>query len=111
MATIRIPVPLRPLTGDQAHVSVTGGTAGEVLDALIAAHPDLGPALLADGGDLATSTYESINLMVGREDINELQGRATPVSESDRLTLLRTWPAAISGGRQWNQPVGSAPPD
>ena len=110
MPTVRIPVPLRSLTGDQATVSVDGGTAGEFLDALLAAHPGLGSEIM-DGDGLKTSTYESINLLVNRQDINELEGRATAVASDATLILLRTWPAAISGGKQFNQPVGAEPPD
>jgi hypothetical protein len=110
MPTVRIPVPLRSLTGDQATVSVDGGTAGEVLDALLAAHPDLTSEIM-EGDGPKTSTYESINLMVGRRDMNELEGRATPVASDATLMLLRTWPAAISGGKQFNQPIGAEPPE
>lgn len=111
MATIRIPVPLRELTGGSAHVTIDGTTAGELIDGLVAAHPAIGSKLLDDGDELTTSTYESINFVIGRSDIRELAGRATPVRDGDKVMLLRTWPAAISGGRQWNQPVGAEPPE
>jgi len=110
MPFVRIPAPLRSHTGDQAQVSVDGATAGEVLDNLVAAHPGLGPEIL-DGGELKTSTYESMNLLIRRSDYREIDGRATPVAPDEKVMLLRTWPAAISGGKQWNQPVGAAPPD
>ena len=111
MATIRIPVPLRELTGGSAHVAVDGSTAGEIIDGLIAAFPAIESQLIGEGDELTTSTYESINLVVGRSDIRELAGRATPITDTDKVMLLRTWPAAISGGRQWNQPVGAEPPE
>lgn len=110
MPDVRIPVPLRPLTGDQANVTVAGSTAGEVIDGLLAAHPDLSSEIISGDG-LSTSTYESINLLIGREDMNELEGRDTPVDDTTAIKLLRTWPAAISGGKQWNQPVGAEPPE
>ena len=110
MPHVRIPVPLRTLTGDASVVDVAGATVGEALDSLFAQHPDLA-AEVSEDGELKTSTYESFNLLVGREEAGELQGRDTPLAPDQSVMLLRTWPAAISGGKQWNQDVGSAPPD
>ena len=110
MPMVRLPVPLRPLAGGNASVSVAGSTAGQALESLLDSHPDLREKLLA-GDAMASSTYESINLMLGYEDVQELDGWDTPVGDSDVLRIVRTWPAAISGGKQWNQPVGAEPPD
>jgi molybdopterin converting factor small subunit len=110
MATVRIPVPLRSFTGGQAAVEAAGDTAGEALQALFEAHPELRDQI-TDGDKMASSTYESINVMLGYEEIGELEGWATSISKSDILRIVRTWPAAISGGKQWNQPVGAEPPE
>jgi len=110
MPTVRIPVPLRRYAGDQARVEAQGDTAGAVLDDLTRQWPELGDFLFDDDGDFVTSTYESVNVLLGFEDVRELEGRATPVGSSDELMILRTWPAAISGGKQWNQPIGAEPP-
>jgi len=110
MPTVRIPVPLRPLTGGLAEVAAAGDTAGAVLDSLLAGHPGLAEQLM-DGTKMSSSTYESINMMLGYEEVGELEGWDTPVGEGDTLRIIRTWPAAISGGRQWNQPVGAEPPE
>ncbi len=98
MATVRIPPPFRGITGNQREVSVSGATAGAVLDELVRRFPELNDALYDDKGELRTTTGESINVLLGTRDIRELRGRDTPVSDSDRLLILRTWPAAISGG-------------
>ena len=110
MPTVRIPVPLRPLTGGLAEVAAAGDTAGSVLESLLADHPGLREQLM-DGTKMSSSTYESINMMLGYEDIGEIGGWDTPINHSDTLRIIRTWPAAISGGRQWNQPVGAEPPE
>jgi len=100
MPTVRIPKSFRKVTGGEANVTVTGATAGETLDNLLQHYPDLRQHLYDDNGELITTTHESINVLLGKYDIRELDGRATAVGETDRLMILRTWPAVISGGQQ-----------
>ena len=100
MPTVRIPKPLRKIADGAAQVSMAGSTAGEVLDNLLQRYPDLRPHLYDDGGQLITTTDESINVILNKHDIRELEGNDTPLRDSDRLLILRTWPAAISGRRQ-----------
>jgi len=112
MPTVRLPHPLREHTQGQAEVPVSGATAGAALDDLTAKYPALSDYLFDAGGQLVSSNYESINVLVNKLDIRELAGRETPLAAEDRLVILRSWPAAISGGRQWNQPIGAdAPPE
>ena len=110
MPTIRLPIPMRIYANGQARVAVAGKTAGDLLDDLVSKHPELKTQLFDGGKDLKSSTYESMNIMLGYHDIRELKGRDTPVAADECLMIIRTWPAAISGGRQWNQPVGAPPP-
>ena len=112
MPIVRLPHPLREHTQGQAEVPVQGATAGAALDDLTTRYPALAPFLFNDKGQFVTSNYESINVLVNKQDIRELKGRETPLADVDRLVILRSWPAAISGGRQWNQPIGAdAPPE
>ena len=48
--TIRIPTTLRPLTAGAGEVEVDGGTVGEALAALEAAHPGFGSRILDEAG-------------------------------------------------------------
>lgn len=100
MPTVRIPKPFRKVTGGEALVSTAGATVGEALDDLLQRFPDLKSRLFDDSGELITTTDESINVILNKYDIRELQGNETPLSDSDRLLILRTWPAAISGKRK-----------
>lgn len=100
MPTIRIPKPFRQHTGGETNVLATGSTAGEALADLLRRYPELQPHLYDHNGDLITTTHESINILLHKSDIRELAGPSTPLDESDRLMILRTWPAAISGGEQ-----------
>ena len=51
-ATVKIPPVLRPQTGGQAAVSATGSTVGDVLKAVVEAHPDARQQLFAGDDDL-----------------------------------------------------------
>ena len=110
MPTIRIPIPLRKYTDGEGNVAVEGATVGAVFDDLNGRFPELKQYIFDDEGDFVTSTYESVNILIGNQDVRELGGVDTALNDTDRLMIVRTWPATMSGGRQWNKPVGEAPP-
>ena len=91
MPSLRIPTPLRAYTAGNSEITIQGQTAGEALNDLIALHPGLKPHLFNDEGSLRPF----VNLFLGEENINELQGLDTPINETDRLLLI----PSIAGGR------------
>jgi len=91
MATVRIPPVLRTQTGGQSEVSAEGATVGEVLRALIAAHPETESQLFGDDGDL--NRY--VNVYLNDEDVRVLSGLDTAVKDSDTVHIL----PAMAGGR------------
>lgn len=90
MATVRIPTPLRKLTGGQEQVSIAAATIGELIEALERAHPGLRERLVDDKGQVR----RFINLFVGDEDIRFLSGLATPLAEGTEVSIV----PAIAGG-------------
>ena len=110
MPTVRIPIPLRKYTDGHGDVSVQGSTVGEAFEDLTGRYPDLSDYLYDDADEFVTTTYESINVFAGTQDVRELAGVETQLKETDRLLIVRTWPATMSGGRQWNKPVGEEAP-
>ena len=90
MTTVRIPTSLRGLTGNQRELRFTGATVGEVLHQLGRAHPQLGARVLDGQG--AVRRY--INVFLNDEDIRFLAELATPVADTDCLTLV----PAMAGG-------------
>jgi adenylyltransferase/sulfurtransferase len=88
--TVSIPTPLRSFTGGHDAVAVPGGTVGEVLDGLLAAHTGLRRHLVQDDGRLRTF----VNLYLNDTDIRQLESTATPVSAGDVLTIV----PSIAGG-------------
>ncbi|HET9554262.1 MAG TPA: ThiF family adenylyltransferase [Anaeromyxobacteraceae bacterium] len=87
---VRIPTPLRGLTGHRAEVRASGGTVREVLGALEAAHPGLGERLLDGRGALR----RYVNLFLNEEDLRALGGLDAAVRDGDRLTVV----PAVAGG-------------
>ena len=64
---------------------------GEVLTALVEAHPETREQILAEDGEL--NRY--VNVYINDEDVRVLDGLATPVAEADALVIL----PAMAGGR------------
>ena len=96
---INIPTPLRTYTGGEQTVSVPGATVGEALQALVATYPDLHQHLYTGEGKLRSF----VNLHLNDDDIRYLpQKEATPVSESDELSII----PSIAGGSSF---VGTRP--
>ncbi len=91
MAKILIPTPLRQFTGNADTVEATGATVGELLGALIAAHPDLKKNLYNDEGKLRSF----VNVYVNDEDIRYLAKEKTEVAAGDTVSII----PSIAGGR------------
>jgi adenylyltransferase/sulfurtransferase len=90
MPKILIPTPLRQYTGKQDTVQVGGGTVGEALSALTTQHQDLRRNLYTDEGKLRSF----VNVYLNDEDIRYLSKEATPVKESDTISIV----PSIAGG-------------
>lgn len=89
--TVRIPGPLRRLTGGSAEVAVEGATVQEALQSLDTSYPGFRDRLYDDQGKLR----QFINIYVNDSDIRFGQGLDTPVSERDELSIV----PAVAGGR------------
>ncbi len=90
MPVLRIPTPLRTYTGGQSEVTVSGKTVSEALIDLTTRHPAIGPHILKENGDLRPF----VNLFRGEDNVNNLQGLQTPLTENDRLRII----PSIAGG-------------
>jgi len=87
---IRIPTPLRPLTGGRAEVHASGRTVGEVLSSLYREYDGLRDRLC--DGEGRVRRY--VNIYLNDEDVRFLQDLDTPVQEGDRVSIV----PAIAGG-------------
>jgi len=90
MSTIvRIPTPLRTLTGGQDEVTAEGRTVGELIESLEKNHPGIRERLVDDKG-----VRRFVNSSVGEEDIRFLDGLKTELKAGDAVSIL----PAIAGG-------------
>jgi MoaD family protein len=89
MATVRIPTPLRTLTGGEDQVQATGDTVKDVIENLEKNHPGIRERLLDDKG-----VRRFVNIYVGDEDIRFLDGLATALKSTDEISIV----PAIAGG-------------
>ena len=87
---VLIPTPLRELTGDADSVEADGATVGELIDDLEKNHPGLNERLCDDNGELR----RFVNVYLNQEDIRFKDGKNTPVSDGDELSIV----PAIAGG-------------
>jgi molybdopterin converting factor small subunit len=100
--TVRIPAPLRTLTGGLDEVPASGATVGEVIEDLEKRHPGIKERLLD-----AKGVRRFINIYVGEEDVRFLKGLATEVKVGDQISIV----PAIAGGSGPSTPAGSRPSD
>lgn len=90
MPEVRIPTPLRKLTGDQEVVTAEGSTIGDILTNLDQKFPGFGERLCDEDGNVR----RFVNIFINDEDIRFLEEKSTPVKESDEISIV----PAIAGG-------------
>lgn len=90
MAILKIPTPLRPFTEGMSDINVEGDNVGKALDSLLAQYPDIGKHLYNEDAQLRAF----VNLFLGEDNIKDLQGLATPLTENDSLRII----PSIAGG-------------
>ncbi len=91
MATVRIPSPLRRYTNGQSKVESSGITISELIANLEAQYPGIKSRLCEDDGQIK----RYVNVFVNDEEIRTLQGKDTPVSDKDEISII----PAMAGGR------------
>lgn len=87
---IRIPTPLRKLTGEREVVQADGATVGELLLSLDTSFPGLKDRICDDAGNVR----RFVNVYLNDEDIRFLDEKATPVKDGDEISIV----PAIAGG-------------
>jgi molybdopterin synthase sulfur carrier subunit len=87
---LKIPVPLRNLTANQAEVAVEGATVKEILEDLNRKHPGIKDRICDDSGNIR----RFVNIYVNEEDIRFLKSGDTAVKDGDDISII----PAIAGG-------------
>ena len=86
---VRVPTPLRTLTGGAEQVDAEGSTVAQVIENLESNHPGIRERLLDEKG-----VRRFVNLYLGDEDIRFLDGLETAVKDGDEISIV----PAIAGG-------------
>ena len=90
MATLKIPTPLRQYTDGQADVAVSGSNVAAAMQDLVGQFPALEQHLYNGDGEMRAF----VNLFLGEDNIRDLRGLETSLSEGDTLRII----PSIAGG-------------
>ena len=87
---VRIPTPLRRLTGNIDKVEVAADTLQGVVDALDQAHEGIKALICGEDGEIR----HFVNVYVNGEDVRYLDGLNTPTKTGDEISIV----PAVAGG-------------
>jgi len=87
---VRVPTPLRTLTGGQADVNAEGESVSAIISHLEATYPGMATRILDEGGEVR----RFVNLFVNGEDIRFLSGTDTTLKSGDEVSIV----PAMAGG-------------
>ena len=90
MPSVRIPTPLRKLTGDRDELTINASNINELIEELEKECPGMKDRICDEDGQVR----RFINLYVNNEDIRFLNGKDTELGENDTVSII----PAIAGG-------------
>ena len=90
MATVKIPTPLRRLTGEKDEIKTTAENVAEMILVLEKQFPGMQERLCDNDGTIR----KFINIYVNEEDIRFIDGEKTNINENDVVSII----PAIAGG-------------
>ena len=88
--TVRIPQPLRSLTGNQSTVPGLGPSLGACIEHLEATYPGVRARVMDDGGELR----RFVNIYINGDDVRFAEGLETPLKDGDEVSIV----PAVAGG-------------
>ena len=88
--TVKIPTPLRPITGGQSELKIEGVTVGDILRKLDSQYTGFGERVLDEG----KSVKRFINVFVNEDNIRDKKNLETELKNGDTVSIL----PSIAGG-------------
>lgn len=88
--TVRIPQPLRNLTGDKSTVETRGSSLAEAIADLEANFPGVRERVMDDGGELR----RFVNIYINGDDVRFMEGLKSPIKDGDEISIV----PAVAGG-------------
>src|SRR5262245_34762571 len=90
--TVKIPTPLRPVTGGQGELKVDGATVGEVLRKLDSQYQGFGDRVFDANG-----VKRFINVFVNEDNIRDKKHLETELKAGHTISILPSIAGGISG--------------
>ena len=88
---VRIPTPLRRMTGGKDKVEVESGNLSAMVDELEGSYPGMKDRLIDEEGELRYF----VNIYLNGEDVRFMDGLDTAMSSGDEVSIV----PAVAGGR------------
>ena len=88
--TVRIPQPLRGLTGDKPTVPASGATLEACINDLEASFAGFRERVMDDTGQLR----RFVNIYINGDDVRFMAGLASPLKDGDEVSIV----PAVAGG-------------
>lgn len=88
--TVRIPQPLRGLTGDKPTVPSSGDTLQACIADLETSYPGIRDRVMDEAGQLR----RFVNIYVNGDDVRFIDGLGTPLKDGDEISIV----PAVAGG-------------
>ncbi len=92
MVKVRIPTPLRPLTGGKGEVETQAVDIQSMIDSLNGQFPGLKGRICDEAGEIR----RFVNIYLNEEDIRFLAGKDTLIKDGDQISIV----PAIAGGAE-----------
>jgi molybdopterin synthase sulfur carrier subunit len=92
MVKVRIPTPLRPLTGGKGEVETQAADIQSMIDSLNGQFPGLKGRICDEAGEIR----RFVNIYLNEEDIRFLSGKETLIKDGDQISIV----PAIAGGEE-----------
>lgn len=92
--TVRIPAPLRNITGGHGEIETVGGNVAQLIENIEKQYPGLKGRLYDEGGQIR----RFVNIYLNEEDIRFLNGTQTALKDGDVVSII----PAIAGGERGN---------
>ena len=93
MVKVRIPTPLRPLTGGKGEVETHASDILSLIDSLNGQFPGLKSRICDDSGEIR----RFVNIYLNEEDIRFMEGKNTLLKDGDQISIV---PAIAGGGEE-----------
>jgi sulfur-carrier protein len=87
---VRIPTIMRPSTGGQAKVQLTGDTVGQIITQLTEQFPGIAGQIVTDDGQL----HRFVNVYLNDDDVRYIGKLDAAVKDGDTISIL----PAVAGG-------------